>query len=41
LFDVMGRRISRQDLTQMRAGHHTVAMDGVSYPPGVYMARVR
>ena len=41
MFDVMGRRITRRDLSDLVPGRHTVALDGGSVPSGVYWARVR
>ena len=41
LFDVLGRRIAQQVLADLRPGRHRVALDGASYPSGVYWARLR
>jgi hypothetical protein len=41
LFDVMGRRITRRDLSGLQPGRHTIALDGGAIPRGVYWARVR
>jgi hypothetical protein len=40
IFDVMGRRLVRQNLMGLSAGRHTVTLDGASHPPGVYFARL-
>jgi hypothetical protein len=41
IFDVMGRRIARRDLSELPPGRHTIALDGGAIPRGVYWARVR
>lgn len=41
MFDVMGRRVSQRDLSDLRPGRRTVALDGTVYPAGVYWARLR
>jgi hypothetical protein len=41
LFDVAGRQIARHDLTGLGPGRRTLAVDGASYPAGVYFARLK
>ena len=41
VFDVMGRRVIRRDLSDLGAGHHVVALDGHELGVGVYWARIQ
>jgi len=41
VFDVMGRRIARWDLSALPPGHHLVGGGGPRYRAGIYWARLR